>query len=111
MGRWHPDPTDAAVSPRDHMASETLLLKAVVEGSQEVLSPVAVNIGKEYKEGQRDHKEKGGMNQLSEHSSLFDFSRIIYPVPKRTQGSHMAVAYCTRVVNINAQSTINLTRK
>jgi len=66
------------------MASETKLLKAVVVEFQEVLSPVAVNIGKEYKEVQRDHKGKGGMNQSSEHSGLFNFSRIIYPVSKRT---------------------------
>ena len=67
------------------MASETKLLKAVVVEFQEVLSPVAVNTGKEYKEVQRDHRGRGGMSQSSEHSSLFKFSRRrIYPVPRRT---------------------------
>ena len=67
------------------MASETQLLKEVVVEFQEVLSPVAVNIGNEYKEVQRDLKGREGMSQSSEHSSLFKFSRmIIYPVPRRT---------------------------
>ena len=71
--------------PRAPMASETQLLKAVVVEFQEVLSPVAVNTGNEYKEVRRDHRGRGGMSQSSEHSSLFKFSRIIiYPVPKRT---------------------------
>ena len=72
------------MSPPAPMASETLLLKAVVVEFQVVLSPVGVNTGKEYKEVQRDHKGRGGMSQSSEHSGLFNFSRIIYPVPKRT---------------------------
>ena len=71
--------------PRAPMASETQLLKAVVVEFQEVLSPVAVNTGNEYKEVQRDHRGRGGMSQSSEHSSLLKFSRIIiWPVPKRT---------------------------
>ena len=49
------------------MASETKLLKAVVVEFQEELSPVAVNIGNEYKEVRRDHRGRGGMSQSSEH--------------------------------------------
>ena len=66
------------------MASETQLLKAVVVEFQEVLSPVGANIGKEYKEVQRDHKGRGDMSQSSEHSSLFNISKMIYPAPRRT---------------------------
>ena len=62
--KWLPDPMDAAASPRVPIME---LHREVVAGFPVELNPVAVNIGKEYKEVQRVLKERGGMRQSSEH--------------------------------------------